>query len=329
MDLVPDGRPRRSATTGTRRAGRSAAATAGATAPRYHVVAVDYGAKRNILRLLGELGCAVTVVPATATAEEMLRYKPDGVFLSNGPGDPAATGDYAVPTIRGAARRAHRRCSASASATRCSGWRSAGAPIKMAHGHRGANHPVKDLTTGKVEIVSMNHGFAVDARDACPPTSRQTHVSLFDGSNCGIALERPAGLLGAVPSRGLAGAARQPLSVPPLRRHDGQGEGGLSRRAASARQFLRQAAHEGDAGGKLRQGEKLVGLVRLVDRAGAAQRGRQAGALEMASLAGERNGDDALLARQAQRQRRRRLMPCAASAGTSTSSVVATLGPET
>ena len=153
---------------------------------RYRVLAIDYGVKRNILRLLSDAGCAVTVVPATTSAEDILALKPDGVFLSNGPGDPAETGKYAVPTIR----------KLLASKTPifgiCLGHQMLGLAVgartlKMPQGHHGANHPVKDFTTGKVEIVSMNHGFAVDAA-TLPANARQTHVSLFDGSNCGIAL---------------------------------------------------------------------------------------------------------------------------------------------
>ncbi len=154
-------------------------------APKHRVVALDYGAKRNILRCLADAGCAVTVLPATVTAEEILREKPDGVFLSNGPGDPAATGVYAVPAIQGVL--------------------AAGVPVfgiclghqllalalgaktyKLERGHRGANQPVQDLTTGKVEITSQNHGFAVDSK-SLPEGVNVTHVSLFDGSNEGIA----------------------------------------------------------------------------------------------------------------------------------------------
>ena len=156
-----------------------------------HVVAIDYGVKRNILRLLADRGCKVTVVPATATADEILAMEPDGVFLSNGPGDPAATGEYSVPTIRTLLDRGvptfgiclgHQMMALAVGAT----------TRKMHQGHHGANHPVKDFTTDKVEIVSMNHGFAVD-RDSLPANAVETHVSLFDGSNCGIALtDRPA-----------------------------------------------------------------------------------------------------------------------------------------
>ena len=155
------------------------------------VVAVDYGLKRNILRLLTSAGCEVAVLPATATAEDVLALSPDGVFLSNGPGDPAATGEYAVPMIRGVLDKGVPTFGI------CLGHQmlalAVGAKTKKMHqGHHGANHPVKDLTTGKVEIVSMNHGFAVD-RDSLPATARETHVSLFDGSNCGIELtDRPA-----------------------------------------------------------------------------------------------------------------------------------------
>jgi carbamoyl-phosphate synthase small subunit len=158
--------------------------------PTFHVVAVDYGIKRNILRLLAGSGCKVTVVPAQTSAEEIFALEPDGVFLSNGPGDPAATGEYAVPVIR--------RLIESGIPTFgiCLGHQMLGIAVggkttKMHQGHHGANHPVKDLVTGKVEITSMNHGFAVD-RDSLPDNAAETHVSLFDGSNCGIALkDRP------------------------------------------------------------------------------------------------------------------------------------------
>ncbi|HEV2956864.1 MAG TPA: glutamine-hydrolyzing carbamoyl-phosphate synthase small subunit [Xanthobacteraceae bacterium] len=158
--------------------------------PAYHVVAIDYGIKRNILRQLAGKGCKVTVVPAQTSAEDILALKPDGVFLSNGPGDPAATGQYAVPVIRKLIDTGiptfgiclgHQMLGIAVGAT----------TMKMHQGHHGANHPVKDLTTGKVEITSMNHGFAVD-RASLPENARETHVSLFDGSNCGIALkDRP------------------------------------------------------------------------------------------------------------------------------------------
>jgi carbamoyl-phosphate synthase small subunit len=152
--------------------------------PRFRVVAIDYGIKRNILRLLADQGCDVTVLPATATAEDVLSKKPDGVFLSNGPGDPAATGEYSVPTIRAVVE------SGVPTFGICLGHQMLGLALggettKMRQGHHGANHPVKDFTTGKVEIVSMNHGFALD-RDSLPKNVEETHVSLFDGSNCGI-----------------------------------------------------------------------------------------------------------------------------------------------
>ena len=155
------------------------------SAPKHHVVAVDYGAKRNILRCLASAGCRVTVVPATATAEDILRHNPDGVFLSNGPGDPAATGEYAVPAIRGVLDAGVPLFGI------CLGHQLLGLALgartyKMDRGHRGANQPVKDLTTGKVEITSQNHGFAVDP-ETLPPTVQVTHVSLFDGSNEGLA----------------------------------------------------------------------------------------------------------------------------------------------
>jgi len=153
-------------------------------APRFHVVAIDYGLKRNILRELAGAGCRLTVVPATATAEEILERKPDGVFLSNGPGDPAATGIYAVPEIK--------KLVASGLPVfgiclghQMLGLALGGTTAKMHQGHHGANHPVKDFTTHKVEITSMNHGFAVD-RASLPKGVEETHVSLFDGSNCGL-----------------------------------------------------------------------------------------------------------------------------------------------
>jgi len=157
------------------------------TAPTHHVVAIDYGIKRNILRLLADHGCKVTVLPATATAEEVLAHDPDGVFLSNGPGDPAATGEYAVPTIKGIIE-AGVPTFGICLGHQMLGLALGGKTVKMHQGHHGANHPVKDLTTGKVEITSMNHGFAVD-KDSLPGNVEQTHVSLFDGSNCGIALK--------------------------------------------------------------------------------------------------------------------------------------------
>lgn len=159
-------------------------------APEFHVVAIDYGIKRNILRQLAGARSKVTVVPATTSAEDILALKPDGLFLSNGPGDPAATGEYAVPVIRDLIATGlptfgiclgHQMLAIAVGAK----------TVKMHQGHHGANHPVKDLTTGKVEITSMNHGFAVD-RASLPDNAEETHVSLFDGSNCGIALrDRP------------------------------------------------------------------------------------------------------------------------------------------
>jgi carbamoyl-phosphate synthase small subunit len=156
-----------------------------------HVVAMDFGAKRNILRCLAAAGCKVTVVPATATAEDILRHKPDGVFLSNGPGDPAATGEYAVPAIQGVLAKGipvFGICLGHQLLALALGART----YKLERGHRGANQPVKDLTTGKVEITSQNHGFAVDLT-SLPPFAKPTHVSLFDGSNEGLACtDRPA-----------------------------------------------------------------------------------------------------------------------------------------
>jgi carbamoyl-phosphate synthase small subunit len=157
----------------------------------YKVVAIDYGIKRNILRLLAEADCAVTVVPAETPAESILAMQPDGVFLSNGPGDPAETGKYAVPVIKSLIANGvptfgiclgHQMLALAIGAK----------TLKMHQGHHGANHPVQDFTTGKVEIVSMNHGFAVDSA-TLPANARETHRSLFDGSNCGLELtDRPA-----------------------------------------------------------------------------------------------------------------------------------------
>jgi carbamoyl-phosphate synthase small subunit len=158
---------------------------------RPHVVAIDYGNKRNIFRNLVEAGARVTVVPATATFDEIMAHDPDGFFLSNGPGDPAATGDYAVPVIRKLLETKKPLFGI------CLGHQMlalavGGKTSKMFQGHRGANHPVKRLADGKVEITSMNHGFAVE-REGLPENVRETHVSLFDNSNCGIELiDRPA-----------------------------------------------------------------------------------------------------------------------------------------
>lgn len=157
------------------------------TNPEFQVVAIDYGLKRNILRCLAHAGCKVTVVPATTSAEEILARKPDGIFLSNGPGDPAATGAYAVPTIKTLIESGLPLFGI------CLGHQLlaialGGKTQKMHQGHHGANHPVRDDTTGKVEITSMNHGFAVQT-ESLPAGVSETHVSLFDGSNCGIRLD--------------------------------------------------------------------------------------------------------------------------------------------
>ena len=156
-----------------------------------HVVAIDYGIKRNILRNLVAAGARVTVVPATASYDEIMAHAPDGIFLSNGPGDPAATGDYAVPVIQ-------QLLAASTPVFGiCLGHQLLGLAVgaktsKMHQGHRGANHPVKRLDDGRVEITSMNHGFAVEV-DTLPANARPTHVSLFDGSLAGLELtDRPA-----------------------------------------------------------------------------------------------------------------------------------------
>ena len=161
------------------------------SAPRYHVIAVDFGAKKNILRCLAATGCKVTVVPGNTTAEEIMEYKPDGVFLSNGPGDPAATGKYAVPMIQAIIAAdipifgiclGHQMLSIAVGAK----------TVKMHMGHRGSNHPVKDIETGSVEITSQNHGFVVD-RETLPKGVIETHTSLFDGTLEGIRVEgKPA-----------------------------------------------------------------------------------------------------------------------------------------
>jgi len=158
---------------------------------KLRVVAIDYGVKRNILRLLSDCGCEVAVVPATASAADILAMRPDGVFLSNGPGDPAETGLYAVPVIRDLLE-ARMPIFGICLGHQMLGLAVGARTLKMKQGHHGANHPVKDFTTDKVEIVSMNHGFAID-RQTLPANAQETHVSLFDGSNCGIALtDRPA-----------------------------------------------------------------------------------------------------------------------------------------
>jgi len=156
-----------------------------------HVVAIDYGSKRNIFRNLADAGARVTVLPATATFDEVMAHEPDGLFLSNGPGDPAATGEYAVPVIRKMLETGKPLFGI------CLGHQLLGLAVgartsKMHQGHRGANHPVKRLADGHVEITSMNHGFAVE-KESLPANVRETHISLFDGSNCGMELtDRPA-----------------------------------------------------------------------------------------------------------------------------------------
>ena len=152
-----------------------------------HIVAMDFGVKRNILRLFSSLDCKVTVVPATTKADDILALNPDGVFLSNGPGDPAATGSYVTPEITkliDADMPIFGICLGHQMLALALGAKTE----KMHQGHHGANHPVKDHTTGKVEIVSMNHGFAVDG-SSLPDGVKETHVSLFDGTNCGLQVD--------------------------------------------------------------------------------------------------------------------------------------------
>lgn len=158
------------------------------TAPKHKVVAIDYGAKRNILRCLASAGCDITVLPATATYADIMAHEPDGVFLSNGPGDPAATGAYAVPMIKDLLEKSDLPLFGICLGHQMLALALGARTIKMSHGHHGANHPVKDVQTGKVEITSMNHGFAVDAQ-TLPAGVIETHRSLFDGSNCGIRME--------------------------------------------------------------------------------------------------------------------------------------------
>ena len=155
--------------------------------PQFHIVAMDFGAKTNILRCLASNGAKVSVVPASTSAEEILAHKPDGLFLSNGPGDPEATGEYAVETVQ--------KLTASGLPMFgiCLGHQIlalslGGKTLKMHQGHHGANHPVKDLTTGKVEITSMNHGFAVDG-SSLPKGVSETHISLFDKTNAGLSID--------------------------------------------------------------------------------------------------------------------------------------------
>ena len=155
------------------------------------VIAVDYGAKRNILRCLTAAGCDVIVVPATATFDDIMAHRPAGVFLSNGPGDPAATGEYAVQMIKRVVDETDLPVFGICLGHQMLALALGGETVKMNHGHHGMNHPVKDLDTGKVEITCMNHGFAVDG-DSLPDAVVQTHVSLFDGTNCGLRVkERP------------------------------------------------------------------------------------------------------------------------------------------
>ena len=195
------------------------------TARTHKVVAVDYGAKRNILRCLADAGCEVTVVPATATAEDILRHQPDGVFLSNGPGDPAATAEYAVPAIKGVLDTGlpvfgiclgHQLLALALGAK----------TYKLDLGHRGGNQPVKDLATGKVEITCAESWLRGGRRFAagwCSGDARLVVRRLERGHR----LRRPSGFLGAVPPGSLAGAERQPPPVPPFHGHDHEAQGRL------------------------------------------------------------------------------------------------------
>ena len=187
---------------------------------RRKVVALDYGIKRNILRNLVDVGCDVTVVPATASFEDIMAHQPDGLFLSNGPGDPAATGEYAVPVIRAVARDQkavvrHLPWPPDARA----GHRGAHV-LKMHQGHRGANHPVKRLSDGAVEITSMNHGFAVDLEPSPPTPSRNPHQPVRR-QQLRLRTDRPAGVLSPIPPRSQPWPPGQPLSVREVRGDDG------------------------------------------------------------------------------------------------------------
>ncbi len=189
--------------------------------PRFHVVALDFGAKRNILRCLAAAGCRVTVLPASATIDDIVAYDPDGVFLSNGPGDPAATGVYAVPTIRAVLEKKIPMFGI------CLGHQMLGLALgaktfKMHLGHRGANHPVKDLETGKVEITSQNHGFVVD-RDTLPANAARNPLVAVRRLAGRFEGHRRAGLLGPVSPRSLPGPAGRPLPVPAVHGDDGSG----------------------------------------------------------------------------------------------------------
>ena len=189
------------------------------------MVAIDYGIKRNILRLLASAGCKITVVPATTSADDIMALKPDGVFLANGPGDPAETGKYAVPVIRTIIDKniptfgiclGHQML----------GIALGGKTVKMHQGHHGANHPVKDLTTGKVEITSMNHGFAVD-KDSPAEECRADAYLAVRRHQCRHRAQGQAGLLGAISPGSLARPARQPLPVQAVHRFDARAQARL------------------------------------------------------------------------------------------------------